>query len=213
MVSLKESLPCFLLLKWGGQSASGDQSLRNLMTAILFYILAFVFVAALVGSWVSNLFGLPGNWFIVALAAVWFYFTDAASTYHIGIGLIILLAVLAGIGELIEFGASILGNKKVGGSRRAGFGGLAGSLIGGVVGIFVGLPILNPLLGMVVGTVLFACVGALVGATLGEKSDGAELGQSLKVGSVAAASRLVGTLGKVAFGAAMLVLAILDLFI
>ena len=183
------------------------------MAAILFYFLAFLFVTALFGSWISNLFGLPGNWFMVALTGCWFYFTDAASTWHIGLGFIFLLIVLAGIGELLEFGASILGNKKVGGSRRAGFGGLVGSLVGGIVGIFVGIPFLNPLLGMVVGTVLFACLGALAGATLGEKSDGAEIGQSLKVGGMAAASRLVGTMGKVAFGAAMLVLAILNLFI
>lgn len=183
------------------------------MIAILFYVLAVLFVAAMMVSWISNLFGLPGNWFMVALAGVWYFFTDAASVHHLGLVVIIVLVVLAGIGELVEFAASVFGTKKVGGSRRAAMGSLAGSFLGAIAGGFVGIPLLNPLVGMVVGTVLFACLGALVGATLGEKSDGSEMSKSLKVGGAAAAGRFVGTMGKAAFGAAMLALVILNLFI
>ena len=39
------------------------------------------------------------------------------------------------------------------------------------------------------------------------------MGKSLKVGGAAAAGRFVGTIGKAAFGAAMVALAILNLFI
>ena len=183
------------------------------MITILFYLLAVLFVAAMIVSWVSNLFGLPGNWFMAALAGVWCYFTDVASVHHLGWVVIVALVVLAGVGELVEFAASVFGTKKVGGSRRAAMGSLGGSFVGAIAGGFIGIPLLTPLIGMVVGTVLFACLGAWVGATLGEKSDGSEMGKSLKVGGAAAVGRFVGTIGKAAFGAAMLALAILNLFI
>ena len=183
------------------------------MITILFYLLAVLFVAAMIVSWVSNLLGLPGNWFMAALAGVWYYFTDVASVHHLGWVVIVALVVLAGVGELVEFAASVFGTKKVGGSRRAAMGSLGGSFVGAIAGGFIGIPLLTPLIGMVVGTVLFACLGAWVGATLGEKSDGSEMGKSLKVGGAAAVGRFVGTIGKAAFGAAMLALAILNLFI
>jgi len=161
------------------------------MIAILFYLLVVLFVAALIVSWISNLFGLPGNWFIAALTGAWCYFTDAGSVHHLGWVVIVAMVVLAGIGELVEFG----------------------SFVGAIAGGFLGIPLLNPLIGMIIGTVLFACLGAWVGATLGQKSDGSEMGKSLKVGGAAAAGRFVGTIGKAAFGAAMVALAILNLFI
>ena len=130
-----------------------------------------------------------------------------------GLGLIDFLVVLAGIGEVVEFAASVMGTKQVSGSRRAATGGPMGSFAGGIAGGFIGIPFPIPLVGMVIGTVLFACLGAWAGATLGEKSRGSRMGKSIKVGGAAAAGRFVGTMGKVAVGAAMLALAILNLFI
>lgn len=181
--------------------------------SILFYILLVLFVLAILVSWLSNLFGLPGNWFIVLLTAVWFFFTDAATHWHIGLGLVILFTVLAGVGELIEFGASVLGTKKVGGSRRAATCSVIGSIIGGIAGGFIGIPIPVPLVGMIVGSVFFACLGAWAGATIGEKWQGSEMDKSLTVGTAAAAGRFVGTMSKIAMGSAIVAIALLNLFI
>ncbi len=180
---------------------------------ILFYILLLLFILALLVSWLSNLFGLPGNWFIVALTAVWFFFTSAATHWHIELGLVVLFAVLAGIGELIEFGASVLGTKHVGGSRRAATCSIIGSIVGGIAGGFIGIPIPIPLVGIVIGSVFFACLGALIGATIGEKWQGSEMDKSLKVGGAAAAGRFVGTMGKIAMGSAIAAVVLLSLFI
>ncbi len=81
------------------------------------------------------------------------------------------------------------------------------------MGAVVGIPIPIPIVGLVIGSVLFACVGALVGAAIGEKWHGSKLDHSLKVGGAAFAGRLVGTLGKIAMGSAILVLAIVGLFV
>lgn len=180
---------------------------------ILFYILLVVFVLAILASWLSNLFGLPGNWFMVALTLLWFCFTDPTTNWHLGVWLIVAFAVIAGIGELVEFAASVLGTKGVGGSKRAATYSVLGSIIGGIGGGFFGNLIPIPIVGMIIGSVLFACLGAMAGAMLGEKSQGSNLEHSLKVGGAAAAGRFVGTMSKIALGSAIVVISILNLFI
>lgn len=184
-----------------------------MILSILFYLLLFFFIVALAACWIANLFGLPGNWLIVLLTAIWFFCTDPANHWHIGIWLIVLFVVLAGIGELIEFLASVLVTRKVGGSKRAATFSVIGSIVGGLIGGIVGLPIPIPLVGMIVGSVIFACVGALLGATIGERWQGSEIEKSLKVGGAAAAGRFVGTMGKIAMGSSILAIAIINLFI
>ena len=181
--------------------------------SILFYVLVFLFVVTLFVSWLSNLFGLPGNWFIVLLTAIWCLCIGDSTHWHIGIWLVVLFAALAGIGELIEFAASVLGTRKVGGSKKAATCSVVGSIVGGIAGGFIGLPIPIPLVGMIIGSVLFACLGALIGATIGEKWAGSEMDKSIKVGGAAAAGRFVGTMGKVAMGASILAIAVLNLFV
>ena len=184
-----------------------------MILTILFYILLIVFVVAILISWLSNLFGLPGNWMMVALTLLWFLTTDAATHWHIGIWLVVTFAAIAGIGELIEFGASVLGTKSVGGSKRAATYSVVGSIIGGIAGGIFGNLIPIPVVGMVIGSLLLACVGAMTGAMIGEKTLGAGIEQSLKVGGAAAAGRFVGTLSKIAVGSAIVVISILNLFI
>ena len=180
---------------------------------ILFYVLVVIFILTLIVCWFSNLFGLPGNWLIVFLNAVWYFGTDPETQWHVSLGMVILFTVLTGIGELIEFGASVLGTKKVGGSRRAATCSIIGSVVGGIIGGVVGLPIAIPLVGIVVGSILFACGGAMVGATLGEKWQGSKMNKSLTVGGAAAAGRFVGTVSKVAVGFVILVISISALFV
>ncbi len=180
---------------------------------IFFYCVVVLFVLALGACWFSNLLGLPGNWIMIGLCAIWYWLVDPASTWHIGWKFLVLFAVLAGIGELIEFGASVLGTKRVGGSRKAAFWSVVGSIVGGIIGGIFGLPIAIPLIGMVIGSVLFACLGAMVGAMLGENWQGSEINKTVQVGGAAFVGRFVGTVGKIALGSAIMVIATVALFV
>ncbi len=180
--------------------------------SILFYCVVVLFVLTLAVCWCTNLFGLPGNWMMLVACICWFWFVDPESRWHIDWQLLALFVVLAGIGELIEFGASVMGTQRAGGSRRAAIWSVVGSVVGGIMGGLFGLPIAIPLVGMIIGSVLFASLGAMVGAMLGENSQGSEFNKSVKVGGAAFAGRFVGTVGKIALGSAILVISIFALF-
>lgn len=184
-----------------------------MFTTILFYLLIIFFVVLMAAAWLSNLFGLPGNWIMLVLAIGWHFLIGTESAAHIGWQLLIVFTLLSAIGELLEFLASVLGTKKVGGGKKAAVCSIIGSIIGSFAGAFFGIPIPIPLVGMIIGSVLFACVGALVGATIGERWQGSKMDQSLKVGGAAFAGRFVGTMGKISMGSAMLVITIICLFV
>ena len=124
-----------------------------------------------------------------------------------------VLVFLALIGEAIEFGASVLGTKQLGGSGRGATLSVAGSMIGGVMGAIFGIPVPIPLVGMLIGSVLFAALGAWIGATIGEKWVGKPMKQSVQIGGAAALGRLLGTLGKLVLGSSMAVLSIAAPFV
>lgn len=166
-------------------------------------------------AWVSNLFGMPGNWLMLAFSIGWYFLldTESATPHDIGWQFLIVFAIVSGLGELLEFLASVLGTKKMGGGKKAAVCSVIGSIIGSIVGAVFGIPIPIPIVGMVIGSVLFACIGALVGATIGEKWQGSKMEHSLKVGGAAFAGRFVGTMGKISMGSVILVTAIICLFV
>lgn len=170
------------------------------------YLWLFLFFALVIIFWVTNLLGAPGNWFIIAIAAVWALI--GPEEYRFGWGVVIGLIVIALIGEGIEFGTSVLGTKKLGGSARGATLSVIGSIVGGIVGVLMGLPIPVPLLGPLVGSILFASTGALIGAIIGEQWVGKPVTESLKIGGAAFIGRLLGTVGKLIMGSAMVALAI-----
>lgn len=178
---------------------------------MLFYLLALSFAFALIIAWATNFFGLPGNWVMLLLAAIWFWFSDPNSSTHLGWQILVAILLLASLGELLEFLASVVGTRKVGGEKKAAWGGVIGSLIGSIAGAFVGIPI--AIIGPIIGSLLFACLGALIGALIGEKMHGSDLNKSLKVGSAAFAGRLFGSLGKIAVGSVILVITLTSLFV
>ena len=164
-----------------------------------------LYVLALVGGLVLNLFGFAGNWVIFG-ASIGYYFAADASSERLGIGLgaVLVLGGLALLGEALEFLASMLGAGKVGGSRR----GMLLSMLGGLVGSIFGFSLGNlviPLLGGIIGIVMFAGVGALVGAVLGECWKGKGWKQSVEVGKAAMIGRILGTLGKGLVGSVMVI--------
>ena len=178
----------------------------------MIYLWIILFIVILIVFWLTNLFGMPGNWFMIGAAAIWTWLLGD-SFAAIGWKPILLVIALAGLGELLEFGASVLGTKKMGGGRRAATLSVIGSVIGGISGAFIALPIPIPVISWIVSSVLFACIGALIGATLGEKWQGSSLNSSLKVGGAAFAGRFVGTLSKIGIGAVILTIVVVSLFL
>ena len=177
----------------------------------MIYVWLTLFIVAIILFWALNLIGLPGNWMIVAIAVLWLFVGPAKYQFHWAIP--VTLTVLAVIAELIEFLASVLGTKKLGGSTRGATLSVVGSIVGGMAGAFIGIPFPIPLVGMVIGSVLFAAGGAWVGASLGEKWIGKSTEESLKIGGAAFVGRLVGTAGKLMIGSTMVVLTIAAPFV
>jgi uncharacterized protein YqgC (DUF456 family) len=139
--------------------------------------------------------GLPGTWLMVVstvLVAWWRW--DATPAPMFTLGPLIVIAVLALIGELLEFGAGVVGTKVAGGSKRSAVGALVGTLVGGIIGTFA-IPV--PLLGSLIG----ACLGAALGAWGVELVGGRPMRESLKSGAGAGVGRLAGTLVKLVAGA------------
>jgi uncharacterized protein YqgC (DUF456 family) len=170
------------------------------------YVWLSLFIVLIVLFWLLNLVGLPGNWMIVALALLWMIFGPA--DYRFSWVVVVVIAILALIGEAIEFGASILGTNKLGGSKRGATLSVVGSVIGGILGAIFGIPFPIPLVGSLVGSVLLAAAGAWVGAMIGEKWVGKQFQESVKIGNAAFVGRLLGTAGKLVMGSIIAVLTI-----
>ena len=92
------------------------------------------------------------------------------------------------LGEALEFGASALGAKHGGATRR----GMIGSLV---------------------GAVLLSAVGALTGAVLSEVGQGKKGHQAWEVGKAAFVGRLLGTLGKMICAMIMFATSVIALFV
>lgn len=167
------------------------------------FLAAALFVITLVASWIAQLVGLPGNWFIVAAAALYAWLVPADAWTAMGWRAVAFLLVLAVLGEILEFAAGALGVSSAGGSRRGAVLAIVGSLVGGVVGLFVGLPI--PVIGSLVSAVLLGGLGALLGAMIGESWKGRDFDASLAIGKAAFVGRMLGTVAKLVICTLMVV--------
>jgi hypothetical protein len=177
------------------------------MLSLFFLLLLIVLV---ITGWLLTLFSLPGNWVIVASAAVFAWLVPADGTSGIGMSWTAVLALvgLAILGEIVEFAAGALGASRAGGSKRGAVLAMFGSMIGAVIGGIVGLPI--PVVGSVLAAILFAGCGALIGAMLGEWWKGRGLAQALEVGQGAFWGRLLGTLAKTTIATVMAAVALVS---
>jgi uncharacterized protein YqgC (DUF456 family) len=159
---------------------------------------------ALIVGWIMTIVCMPGNWVVVAAAALYSGLGPADGRLAIGWPLVGVLAGMALLGEIVELAAAAAGVKRVGGSRRSAVLALLGAVAGGLAGMFVGLPI--PVVGSLVAAVLFAGLGAMGGAMLGEGWKGRSFDASWRVGTGAFLGRVFGTLAKVILGSAMVAL-------
>lgn len=162
-------------------------------------------------GWIMTLLALPGNWLIVAAAAVYAWLVSDDGRLGLGWQTVAALAVLAVIGELAELLAAARGVRQAGGSRSSAVMALLGSIVGAGVGIFVGVPI--PVVGSLVAAIIFAGVGAALGAMAGESMKGRTLTESRDVGWAAFRGRLLGTLAKTLVGSVMVAVALCALVI
>ena len=141
-------------------------------------------------------FGLPGTWVQVLGLAAFAWATDFRIVGAVPIVVVLLLAV---VGEVIEF---VLGGRyarRYGGSRRAAWG----AIVGGVVGAFVGVPV------FLIGSVIGAFVGAFAGAALLELTRSPDARAAMRVGWGAFVGRLVATAAKSALGVVIAAVALL----
>ena len=168
---------------------------------------ALLLIALACGCWVLTLLNLPGNWGMVGITAlyVWLAPVEETSFGHLGWTAVIILAVLALLGELLELGAGALGTARGGGSKRGAVLAVLGSVVGSVVGAVFATPFVPTIVGAVVVLVLCAGLGALGGAMLGEAWKGRSLNESWRVGKAAFWGRLLGTLAKVMVASTMVV--------
>lgn len=159
-------------------------------------------VLAAIGCWVTNVFTLPGNWLIVGLAAAFAYFLPPEE-YGRGFGWITVavLALIAVLGEVVEFAAGAAGAAKHGASRRAMLLAMTGAMAGSVGGAVIGIPV--PIVGSLVAAVGGGAAGAFGGAYLGEVWKGKLHPERTAISKGALVGRLFGTVGKLAAGAAM----------
>ena len=166
-------------------------------------LVVLFFLVSLAAGWVLTLLSMPGNWLMVAATVLYVALAPVEPNSRLAIGwpLVGVLAVLAILGEVVEFVAGAAGVAKAGGSRRGAVLAIAGSLVGAIAGVFIGVPI--PVVGSMIGAVLFACIGAMAGAIVGEQWAGKNSDACLRVGAMAFLGRLIGTVGKILFGSVM----------
>ena len=145
-------------------------------------IWALAIVLVVVGLAGVVLPGLPGPVLIFAglLLAAW-----ADGFVRVGIGTIVVLAVLTVATHFVDLVTMALGMKRVGATRRAA----AGAAIGTIAGLFFGLP------GLI--------IGPFAGAVLGELTAHRDLGRAGRAGIAAWLGFLVGTVVKIALAFAM----------
>lgn len=140
-------------------------------------------------------FGLPGTWLQVLGLVGYGFATDFRTVDAVPIVIVLVLAV---IGEVVEFTLGGRYARKYGGSKRAAWG----AILGGIVGAVIGVPV------FLIGSVIGAFVGAFAGAALLELTHSPDHRAALRVGWGAFVGRLVATAAKSAVGAAIAAVAL-----
>jgi len=147
--------------------------------------LALALMIMLVGLFGCVLPGVPGTPLILAVAVGhWLYFDPASVTLN-GLLLLVSLTLLS---LLLDYLATMLGAQKLGASWR----GVVGAVVGATLGLFFTIP----------GIILGPFLGALIFEMLG----GRPFEEAARAGMGAVLGLLVGAVGKLASGVAMIVL-------
>jgi hypothetical protein len=162
------------------------------VSALAIVLLGAVFLAGLA----LVALGLPGLWVMVLGLLGYGWLTGFRSVSVTIVAVVVGLAVL---GEIVEAWVGFRLARRYGGSRRAGWGALAGGLLGAAVGVPV----------PVVGSVIGGFVGAFAGAALFEYTQAMRPDVAVGAGWGAVLGRAAATGAKMALG---IVIAVLGLF-
>jgi len=188
-----------------------DLSAWQLDPAWVYYPAAVVLVLLCGVAWFTSVFTLPGNWFVVALAAGFSWlFPKEADGRGLSWTVVGVAVALAAFGEVLEFATGAAGAAKQGASKRAVLLSLVGAIAGSIMGVMVGAPV--PVLGSFLMALLGGAVGAFAGAYLGEMWKGRSVLERRAAGQGAFVGKLWGTLGKLACGAVIVALVAVDAF-
>jgi len=135
------------------------------------------------------LFGLPGNWLIVISTCLfaWWWWDDGIFAFST----LVVITVLAVLGELVEFFGGLTGARRAGAGWRGSIGALIGAVTGAIIGTFI-MPFF--------GTLIGACVGAGFGAWGLELTAGREMEDSVRSGLGAGIGEFFGITSKFALG-------------
>jgi uncharacterized protein YqgC (DUF456 family) len=168
---------------------------------VLYKALLVIFYIYLLVALALNIAGLPGNWVLVATAAVVALIPGFGELTWTWFFVVLGLALL---GEAIESLLGLVVVAKKGGTRW----GLVGSFLGGVAGVVFGSAVAPPFGGVALGL-----VGAFAGAVVGEYMREQRSDEAVRVGFWAFVGRSLAIMGKIACGAGIVWILILRTWI
>ncbi len=159
-------------------------------------LLAGAFITLLCFVLVLNVFGLPANWVMLGLVALWKMAHPASESMTVWFW--VMMVGLALVGEALELGMQIIKAKRYGSSSSGTFAGMIGAIAGAILlaPLFFGL-----------GALIGAVAGAWTGCFVMEMAKGRPLRESLDAAFGAMVGRFLGTVCKCGLGGAMLALA------
>ncbi|MDD6180616.1 MAG: DUF456 domain-containing protein [Desulfovibrionaceae bacterium] len=159
-------------------------------------LIAGAFLSLLGFVLLLNIFGLPANWIILGLVALWRYLHPAAT--DMGVLFFAGMAGLAVLGEALEMGVQVLKARRYGSSSSGTIAGMVGAVAGAILlaPLFFGL-----------GALIGALAGAWLGCFLMELGRGRPAAEAVEAAFGAMMGRFLGTVCKCGTGAAMVGLA------
>ncbi len=163
-------------------------------------LLKIVLSVAVFGSVFLSLFGLPGNFIILILAAAYFLLTGALFSQ---LWFLLLLLLLAGAGELLEFGGGVWASRRYDVPRNV----FITSIAGGILGAFIGAPFFFGL-----GALVFSLLGVYLGGLLAEYQRDQDWNGAKEAAKVLLLGRVGGSFMKIVIGIPMAVLTIYHVF-
>ena len=161
-----------------------------------------VFYLVLIGALLIIPLGFPGTWVMVAAALVYALLGNLNPPDGPEWLPIVILALLAGLGELIELGVRIVGSKMA----DVPNGAIVAAIVGGLVGVIIGVPIF--LIGSLLGLLLGVFLGAFLYALVTVK----QLPKAIAMALATTTSQVVALFAKTCIGIAMMVYITVELF-
>lgn len=151
------------------------------------------FLIVLAAVLLLNIFGLPGNWVMLGMVALYHIFCPVPTGLTVWYWVIVV--AIGVLGELCEMGLQIVHGRK--------FGSTGTGTVGGVIGAIAGAILMAPLffgLGAFVG----ALAGAWTGCFLFELMKGRSVSEAARAALGCMIGRFFGTVCKLACGGVML---------